>query len=410
VINVMAIHKLNPRQVSTVGPGKYEDGGGLRLVVARSGAKSWVFRFTIGGRRREMGIGSYPDTSLSDARIKASECRQQVRNGIDPIDARKVEPERVPEFTACAARFIRAHRRGWRNPKHSRQWVSTLKTYARPIIGHKPVDAIQTEDILKILTPIWTSKTETAKRVQGRIENILDFATAHKYRDALNPARWRGHLDKLLPKPSRVRNVVHHPAMPYEEVPAFMAELEQNGSVSARALMFMILTATRTNEVVRAQWNEIDLAARIWTIPADRMKARREHRVPLSRQALAILKGLPRVDGNPYVFPGARHGRPLSNMAMLQLMRGVGYGVNGEYGPYVPHGFRSSFRDWSGEASNFPRDVAEMALAHAIENKVEAAYRRGDLFAKRAKMMDAWGAFLRLSNTNQNVVQFGGTA
>ena len=390
----MAIHKLTPRKVATASPGKYEDGGGLRLVVAPSGAKKWVLRFTIDGSRREMGLGSFPDVGLAEARDKASKYRKQARAGTDPIDARQSEPEAVPTFTTCAARYIRSHRRGWKSAKHAQQWVRTLKTYARPIIGSKPVDAATTEDVLKILSPIWTTKTETAKRVQGRIESILDYAAAHKYRDPLNPARWRGHLDKLLTKPSRVRRVTHHPAMPYGDVPAFMKELSGNTSASALALQFLILTATRTNEVLQARWPEIDLSATIWTVPAERMKARRDHRVPLSDASLQVLEALPRIDGNPYLFPGARYGRPLSNMALLQLMRSAGYGVGGNRGDYVPHGFRSSFRDWSGEVSSFPRDVAEMALAHVIQNKVEAAYRRGDLFDKRREMMQAWAVYV----------------
>jgi len=390
----MALHLLSSRKVDTAGPGKYEDGGGLRLVVSKTGAKKWVLRFTISGRRREMGLGSYPDVVLALARDKASAARLLAADGIDPIDTRQSEPEQIPTFTTCAARYIRSHRKSWRNAKHARQWVSTLKAYARPVIGSKRVDSIQTEDILKILSPIWAQKTETAKRVQGRMENILDFAAAHKYRDALNPARWRGHLDKLLPKPSRVKKVVHHPAMPYPDTPALMLELAQKGSISAAALRFLILTATRTGEVLNAQWSEIDQKEAIWTIPAERMKSQREHRVPLSAQALGVLNKLPRVKSNPYVFPGSRHQRPLSSMAMLQLMRGMGFGANGKRGNYVPHGFRSSFRDWSGEVSPFPRDVAEMALAHVIENKVEAAYRRGDLFAKRRQMMQEWADYL----------------
>jgi integrase len=380
--------------VATAGAGKYEDGGGLRLVVSPSGAKKWVLRFTIDGSRREMGLGSFPDVGLADAREKATEHRKLARDGIDPIAARQSETGNIPTFTTCAARYIRAHRAGWRNAKHARQWVRTLKTYARPIIGSKAVDAVTTEDVLKILSPIWTTKTETAKRVQGRIENILDFAAARKYRDPLNPARWRGHLDKLLPKPSRVRSVAHHPAMPYALVPAFMEELGGNSSTSALALRFLILTATRTNELISARWDEVDLEAAVWSIPAERMKARRVHRVPLSDASLRVLEALPRINGNPYLFPGARYGRPLSNMAMLQLMRSMGYGVGGHRGDYVPHGFRSSFRDWSGEVASFPRDVAEMALAHVIQNKVEAAYRRGDLFDKRRDMMQAWACYL----------------
>lgn len=391
----MAIHKLSARKVATATPGKHEDGGGLRLVVSAKGAKKWVLRFTINGKRREMGLGSYPDVGLAEARDKAGECRSLAKSGIDPIQARRTAPSQTPTFTTCAARYVRSHRRGWKNPKHARQWVSTLKTYARPEIGTMRVDLIGTDDILKILAPIWNSKTETAKRLQGRIENILDYAAAHKYRDQMNPARWRGHLDKLLPKPSRVKKVTHHPAMPYADVSDFMGELTANDSTSASALRLLVLTATRTSEVLQAQWDEIDLKAALWTIPADRTKTRQEHRVPLSDTAISILEALPRIEGNPYLFPGARQGRPLSNMALLQLMRGMGYGVGGSRGNYVPHGFRSSFRDWSGEVSNFPRDVAEMALAHVIENKVEAAYRRGDLFEKRRKMMQAWADYLR---------------
>ena len=391
----MAIHKLSQRKADTVGPGKYEDGGGLRLVVSKSGARRWVLRYTVHGKRREMGLGRYPEVGLAGARTQALLYRRQLATGVDPIAARRAAPETLPTFTICAARYIRAHRRSWHNVKHARQWVRSLKTYARPVIGAKRVDAIETEDIVKILSSIWNTKTETAKRVQGRIENILDFAAAHQYRDPLNPARWRGHLDKLLPKPSRVKQVAHHPAMPYPEVAAFLQELSGHRSVSAQALRFLILTATRTSEVLEAQWPEIDLTAAIWILPASRTKTRREHRVPLSDAALAVLEALPRMAAHPYIFPGSRHGRPLSNMALLKLMRDMGYGIEGSRAHYVPHGFRSSFRDWSGEVSSFPREVAEMALAHVLENKVEAAYRRGDLFAKRRSMMQAWADYLK---------------
>ncbi|MEW8474899.1 MAG: integrase arm-type DNA-binding domain-containing protein [Candidatus Thiodiazotropha endolucinida] len=255
----MAIHKLSPAKVKNARPGKYDDGGGLKLVVSNAGAKKWVLRFTINGKRREMGLGSYPDVKLGEARNDASDYRKLVTKGVDPIEARRIEKVEIPTFTTCAALYIRAHRRSWKNAKHARQWVSTLKTYARPEIGTKKVDAITTEDILKILQPIWATKTETAKRLQGRMENILDFAAAHKYRDHLNPALWRGHLDKLLAKPSRVKKVSHHPAMPYSDVPAYMEELAANDSTSALALQFLILTATRTSEVLQAKWDEIDL-------------------------------------------------------------------------------------------------------------------------------------------------------
>jgi integrase len=392
----MAIHKLSPRKVATATAGKHEDGGGLRLVVSKSGSKKWVLRFTFRSKRREMGLGSFPDTGLAEARRKAESFRKLAEEGVDPIHTRDIEkqPQSNPTFTNCAARYIRSHRRSWRNAKHARQWVSTLKTYVRPVIGNLPIEEVTTQDVLKILTPIWTVKNETAKRVQGRMENILDFAAAHGYRDPINPARWRGHLDKLLAKPSKVQNVTHHPAMPYEQVADFMIAVQPSESISSKALQLLILTATRTSEVLNAEWHEVDLDNATWTIPAERMKVRREHRIPLSRQAVSLLSNLPRVAGNAYVFPGMKSGRPLSNMSLLKFMRGMGYGSSGEKGNYVPHGFRSSFRDWTGEVTSYPRDVAEMALAHAIENKVEAAYRRGDLFEKRRKMMQEWANYI----------------
>lgn len=387
--------KLTARKAATAGPGKYDDGDGLRLYVSETGARKWVYRHTFDGKRREMGLGSLRDVTLAEARAKVAEYRALIRQGQDPITVRRLgdQTPTVPTFTTVAARYIRAHRRGWANRKHARQWVSTLKTYARPMLGAKAVDAIMTEDVLRVLQPIWLTKTETAKRVQGRIENILDFATAYKWRAGENPARWRGHLDKLLARPTKVKRVEHHPALPYTEVPAFMRELQANPSVSSLALQWLILTCTRTGETLGATLDEIDLEAAVWTIPASRMKAKREHRVPLSEAAVAILRRLPRIEGNPHLFPGARHGRPLSNMALLQLMRGLGYGVGGDRGDAVPHGFRSSFRDWSAEVSSFPREIAEAALAHVLESKVEAAYQRGDLLLKRRRLMDDWAAW-----------------
>ena len=378
-------------------PGLTNDGDGLYLKIGKGGGASWIYRFRWSGKLRDMGLGSYADTSLSEAREIASEQRKLVKQGIDPLSAReqKADTEAGPvTFTHCAARYIQSHRRSWRNAKHARQWVSTLKTYVRPVIGNLPVEEVTTQDILKILTPIWTAKNETAKRVQGRIENVLDFAAAHEYRDPVNPARWRGHLDKLLAKPSRIQKVNHHPAMPYEQVAAFMNSIQHYNSMSSKALQFLILTATRTSEVLNAEWHEIDIAKSTWQIPATRMKANREHRVPLSSQAVDLLLTLPRMKGNNHIFPGMKTGRPLSNMSLLQFMRGLGYGPNGEQGYFVPHGFRSSFRDWTGEVTSYPRDVAEMALAHAIENKVEAAYRRGDLFEKRRAMMQEWADYI----------------
>lgn len=387
------LHKLSARFVATAPPGKHEDGWGLRLVVSVGGhSRRWVIRHTWQGKRREMGLGSWPTVSLAEARELAAQVRKQVHAGIDPLAARTATQART--FTQVAAAYIRAHRRGWGSLKHARQWVATLKTYARPLLGDKPIDQITTEDVLSVLTPIWNARTVTANRVQGRLENILAFATAQKWRTGENPAQWRGHLALILPRPSNLTRPKHHAAMPYAEVPRFMRELEGVEGYSALALRFLILTATRTGEVLGATWPEIDLEAGTWTIPAERMKAKREHRVPLAPEALRVLDALPRmVDESGYVFPGARYGRPLSTMALLGAMRALGYGVGGNRGPYVVHGFRSSFRDWAGEVSSFPSEVCEIALAHTIANRSEAAYRRGDLFEKRRLLMDAWASW-----------------
>ncbi|MCM8857258.1 MAG: integrase arm-type DNA-binding domain-containing protein [Candidatus Thiodiazotropha sp.] len=408
----MVIHKLSQHKIETAGPGKYGDGAGLQLRVSTKGSKTWVLRYRLFDRYREMGLGTLYDVSLDEAREKAKKYRKWVLNDIDPMEERKrlrreakekAQQESAPDptFTTWAARYIRAHRRSWTNPKHGRQWVSTLKTYAKPIIGNKPVDQISTMDILNILKPIWYDKNETAKRIQGRIENILNYAAAHDYSNTQNPARWKGLLDNLLPKPSRINTIRHHPAMPYSEVSEFMAELSKKNSTSSLALQFLILNVSRTNEVLQARLKEIDLRSSMWTIPANRMKTRHEHRIPLSHAAMHILvrsgaAAAARIARNrdAYIFPGAREGRPLSNMALLQLMRKMGYGVNGNRGDYVPHGFRSAFRDWAGEVSSFPHHVAEMALAHTIQNKSEAAYRRGDLFDKRREMMTAWAEYI----------------
>lgn len=396
----MAINKLSPRKVASAPPGKHEDGGGLRLVVAQSGGKKWVVRLTLHQKRREFGLGSFPDVSLAEARAKAAQYRKLADEGKNPSDyfKRLVAQENLstPTFTSCAARYIQAHRRTWKNAKHRYQWFATIKGHAKPVIGHKPVDEVDTDDVLQILKPIWMTKNETAKRLQGRIENILDYAAAHNFKDPVNPARWKGHLDKLLPKPSRVQKVRHHPAMPYDEISDFWLELSNKDCTTSNALKFLILTATRSSEVYFSVWDEIDFGSATWTIPEERMKAGREHRVPLSRQAMEILNAIPRVAGTPYIFPGARAGRPLSNMAMVTMMRKMGFGSGGERGDYVPHGFRSSFRDWAGEVSSYPSDVAEMALAHTIKNKVEAAYRRGDLFEKRMRMMQDWADYIEV--------------
>lgn len=374
--------------------GYYGDGGGLFLQVSASGAKSWVFRFKESGRLREMGLGPTHTVSLAEARQKALECRKARLDGRDPIEARKQERMQTKfdvaktiTFAACAERYIASHKAGWRNSKHAAQWPATLATYVYPVFGSLPVQAVDVGLVMKAIEPIWVQKPETAGRVRGRIENVLDWATARGYRQGENPARWRGHLENLLPKKAKVRRVEHHAALPYAEIAAFIAELRRQEGVAARALEFAILTAARTGEVIGAKWDEIDLGERLWTVPAERMKAGKEHRVPLSDAALAILEDLRKVQRDNFVFPGGKVGRPISNMAMLMLLRRMGRG------DLTAHGFRSSFRDWAAERTTFPTAVAEMALAHTVSDKVEAAYRRGDLFQKRRQLSDAWAKY-----------------
>lgn len=391
------INKLSAAGVAKErAPGLYGDGGGLYLQVAKGGSKSWIFRFMIAGKPRYMGLGSIDTFSLREARERAKEARKLVADGIDPIDARRervaaarADDAKLVSFSEAAERYIKAHTAGWKNPKHADQWGNTLTTYAYPIIGPISVAKVDTAHIMQIIEPIWTDKTETASRVRGRIESVLDWATARRYRSGENPARWRGHLDKLLPARSKVAKVRHHPAMPYTDLPEFMQRLRALDSISAKALEFTILTAVRTSEAVGATEAEIDFRAKVLTIPAERMKANRPHRVPLSDRALEILKTTPREANNPYVFPGAKRGKPLSNMAMLELLQGMG-GTEG----LTVHGFRSTFRDWAAERSRCPREIAEAALAHVVKDKTEAAYQRGDLLEKRRRLMAAWGAFM----------------
>jgi integrase len=374
--------------------GYYGDGGGLFLQVSAGGSKSWVFRYKVDGKLREMGLGPVHTVGLADARQKALNCRKARLDGRDPIDERrasrmaaKLDAAKAMTFQACAERYIAAHKAGWRNPKHAAQWPATLGTYVYPVFGSLPVQAVDVGLVLKAIEPIWTTKPETAGRVRGRIESVLDWATARGYRRGENPARWRGHLENLLPKKGKVRRVEHHAALPYAELAAFMTALRQQEGVAACALEFAILTAARTGEVIGARWEEINLAEKLWTIPAKRMKAGKEHRVPLSDAALAILEELAKVREADFVFPGGRHGRPISNMAMLMTLRRMGRG------DLTAHGFRSSFRDWAAERTTFPAEVAEMALAHTLSDKVEAAYRRGDLFQKRRQLAEAWAKF-----------------
>ncbi|MGJ4952463.1 tyrosine-type recombinase/integrase [Bradyrhizobium sp. HKCCYLS20291] len=377
-------------------PGMYADGAGLYLQVTGDGentpAKSWIFRFTLRGRSREMGLGSFLIFGLGEARAKAAECRRQVYEGIDPIEARRAQRAQVAlevaaalTFKECTKQYLAAHSAGWRNAKHAAQWSSTLKTYADPVIGSLSVHGIDTALVMKIIEPLWSKKPETASRLRGRIEAVLDWATVRGFRQGENPARWRGHLDKLLPARAKVRRVKHHAALPYDELPAFMAALRAQDGVAARALQFLILTAARTGEVIGARPEEIRDA--IWTVPAGRMKSSKEHRVPLSAAALAIIDTLRKEQSGAHLFPGGKRDKPLSNMAMLALLDRM------ERSDLTAHGFRSTFRDWAAERTNYPNEVVEMALAHTIGSKVEAAYRRGDLFEKRKSLMADWATF-----------------
>ena len=378
-------------------PGLFADGGGLYLRVGRNGSKSWSFRFMLHGRAREMGFGSLLRVSLADARKKASDARESLGAGKDPLTQRHIENiERVASeklaaarsitFDQCADAYINVHQAAWRNEKHRQQWRNTLSTYVSPVFGATPVQNLDTDNVIKVLEPIWNKKTETARRLRGRVEVILDWAKVRGYRNGENPARWRGHLSHLLPSWTKVRPVKHHAALPYTEVPAFMAELHEVEGIAALALEFLILTAARTGEVIYACWHEVDLKRQVWIVPAERMKGQREHRVPLSDGAVKILNRSKLFNGD-YIFPGRVSGESLSNMAILMLLARM------DRGDVTAHGFRSTFRDWAAEQTEFANEVVEMALAHSIGNKTEAAYRRSDLFEKRRALMSAWGDF-----------------
>ncbi|RQM49334.1 site-specific integrase [Paraburkholderia bannensis] len=390
-----AINRLSQLTLTkTTKPGLYADGGNLYLQITAAGVKSWLFRYMRDGKPRAMGLGPLHTVGLAEARALALDCRRLLLAGTDPLDARDAEraAKRVAQandvsFQHCAEKYIEAHRAGWKNAKHADQWTNTLTTYAYPVFDSRPVSAIDTSLVMRVLEPIWTTKTETASRLRGRIESVLDWATVRGYRSGENPARLKGHLDTLLPKRSRVQKVEHHPALPYADLPDFMKTLRSEAGIAARALEILILTATRTNEVIGATWQEFDLNEGVWTIPAERMKMRKEHRVPLSIRAIALVKTQQEVKRDDYVFPGARDKKPLSNMAMLQLLERM------KRNDITVHGFRSTFRDWAGETTHYPREVCEAALAHGIKDKAEAAYARGDLFAKRAALMQDWAAF-----------------
>ena len=393
------LHRLSATFVSSARkPGYYADGGGLYLRVAPGGTRAWIFRFAIAGKTRDGGLGSYPSVNLATARAEAHRCRQLVAAGEDPIEARRSAREAVlassdkaPTFQDCGVAFIASHEAGWKNAKHRQQWANTLKTYVYPVIGALPVAAVDTALVIKVLEPIWRTKPETASRVRGRIESILDWARVRGYRDSelLNPARWRGHLNQLFPSKQRVRPARHHPALPFTQLPAFMSELRKREGVAKRALEFGILTALRSREFREAKWHDINFREKVWTTHVKRTPANPvgEFRVPLSDAAVTLLHRMPRNGG--YVFPGQRKDTPISDTAVRNVLRDMGYHRDDA----TAHGFRSSFRDWVAETTSFPNHVVEMALAHAIPSAVEAAYRRGVLLDQRRRLMQAWGQY-----------------
>lgn len=377
-----------------VSSGNHAIGGvaGLYLYVNDAGARSWVLRTMVGGKRRHMGLGGFPDVPLAQAKEKARKARDEISRGIDPIAQRKAATslllaQQVMEktFEQAAEGYLEAHEDTWKNPKHRTQWANSLKTYAYPFMGKLLVRDVHQEHVLSALEPIWKTKTETASRVRGRIESVLDWSTVRKFRTGENPARWKGHLDMLLAAPGKIQKVEHHRALPIDEMQSFLADLRKREGTAARALEFLILCASRSGEVRGATWAEVDLDAKVWTIPGERMKAGKEHRVPLTESTIQILNTQLHQENDKVIFNAPRGG-PLSDMAMTAVMRRMKVDA-------VPHGFRSTFRDWAREHTNYPRDLAEQALAHVLENKVEAAYRRGDALEKRRQMMHEWSVF-----------------
>jgi integrase len=388
-INRLSVKKVDNLKTS----GWHPDGNGLYLQVSKSGSKSWVYRYQVNGKQKWHGLGSYTkENSLQVARSSALKCKQLRRDGIDPIDHKnqikidcRLATRSAITFKECAEQFIKSHREGWKSQKHASQWENTLDTYAYPLIGDLPVQAIDGDLVMRVLEPIWFTKTETASRVRQRIENILDWATVKEYRQGDNPALWRGRLDKLLPKRTKVQKPKHFPAMDYRDLPDYFATLRSKKTIASNALAFTILTATRNGEARSASYSEIDERSNIWIIPASRMKAEREHRIPLSDEAIAIITEMKdyKRPADDFVFTGLRPGRAISEAALLKLVKVT-------HPNLTVHGFRSSFRDWCAEQTSFTREVAEAALAHSIKDKTEAAYQRGDLFEKRRSLMNDW--------------------
>ena len=380
-----SLNKLSAVQAAKLKtPGRHSDGGGLYLSIDGEGRRRWVFMYVRGGKRTELGLGGGRDLSLANARGEAAELRAVLANGGDPKAERNREAAQVHSFGMCADAYVEAMRPSWRNAKHAQQWTMTLTKYAAPI-RELPVESVGTEHVVAVLQPLWSRTPETAERLRGRIESVLDAAKAKGLRSGENPARWRGHLEQLLPKRRRLTRG-HHAAMAYEQMPEFMGRLRGRVAEAARALEFTVLTAARSGEALGALWSEIDLDKSVWTVPAARMKAGREHRVPLSVRSREILSEIDTDRRTGLVFKGAKADRPLSSMAMAMLLRRMGLTV-------TVHGFRSAFRDWASETTGFAHEVCEMALAHAIANKAEAAYRRGDLFEKRRLLIQAWADY-----------------
>jgi integrase len=378
------INRLNARTAATIKKhGRHADGGSLYLSISPNGGRRWVFLFRWHGKPTEIGFGSARDVPLARARELAIQARANLAGGINPKDARK--PSGGATFGECADRVIEAMLPSWRNSKHAAQWKMTLRDYAAPL-RRLPVDKISTDDVLSVLKPLWNDTPETAYRLRGRIERVLDAAKAQGLRSGENPARWRGHLDQLLPRRQRLTRG-HHAAMSYAELPAFMSALQARQATAALALEFAVLTAARSGEVLGARWEEFDLDRAVWVVPATRMKAGREHRVPLSQRAHKIVKALHEARDGDFVFPGQQTGKPLSAMAMKMILHRM------RIENATVHGFRSAFRDWAAERTNYAREVCEAALAHSTGNAVEQAYMRSDLFDKRRKLMDAWAAY-----------------
>jgi integrase len=398
--------ELKPIEVGRLkAPGLVSVGGvpGLSLQITSTGARSWILRVKVGTRRRDVGLGSFPGVTLAQAREKARAGREMVEQGIDPVLAReraqsqlRAEQASIVTFESAARSYIKSKSPEWKGSKSLTQWTGSLENYVFPVIGNLHVQDVHDAHVLKILEPIWGSRTETATRVRGRIENILDWATAKKYRTGENPARWRGHLDKLLAAPRKITPVKHYQALTVDAAPAFYAELKTRMGTAARALEFTILTAARSGETLGATWAEIDIDKELWTIPASRMKAEKEHRVPLTESAMGILREHSHLEGCEFIFPAPRGGQ-LSDMAMTAVLRRMG--VNA-----VPHGFRSTFRDWAGDRTDFPHEMSEMALAHSVSNAVEAAYRRSDMLEKRREMMQDWADFLSTPQNKQTLI------